>query len=121
MDYSRRANHLSSPDSARPAANLAPYDNARFVVFLGDVAGRRPLYGTARFQRDDALGNILRISLEGAGPGSPALIISEREWEGGVITRDYRHGADYCLILPTDWQADKDSSSDEKENSSERL
>jgi len=116
---SRQANHLSSSESGRPATSLARYDNARFVVFLGDVAHRSPLRGIARFQRDDTLGNILRISLEGAGPGSPALIVSEREWEGGVITPDYRHGADYCLILPTDWQADKNRSSDEKENSSE--
>lgn len=118
---SNQADRRSSLDSGRPAANLAAYDNARFVVFLGDVTERRPLYGRARFQRDDMLGNILRIPLEEAGPGAPALIISESEWERGVITRDYRHGADYCLILPSDWQADKDRSSDDKGDSSEPL
>lgn len=113
-------NSRSSSTRRRSSVPFASYDNARFVVFLGDVADGRPLRGTARFQRDDTLGNILRISLDEAGPGSPAIIVTEKEWDG-VITPDFRHGVDYCLILSSDWQADKNRSPDEKENSSERF
>jgi hypothetical protein len=98
--------HVSSYDQKRSPTRLSSYDNARFVVFVGTVTADRPLYGTARFVRDDMLGNILTISLDGAGPGSPTIIVSEAEFDG-VITRDFRHGADYCLILSANWQADK--------------
>jgi hypothetical protein len=99
----------SSIPRLSPTAFTA-YDNARFVVLLGNSANTRPVYGIARFQRDDKLGGILRISLDGAGPGSPAIIVSEEEW-GGLITRDFRHGADYCLILTSDWQTRKERQS----------
>jgi hypothetical protein len=96
----------SSTPKLSPTA-FTPYDNARFVVFLGNTTNAKPLYGIARFERDDKLGGILRIPLDGAGPGSPAIIVSEEEWDG-LITRDFRHGADYCLILTSEWQTGKD-------------
>jgi hypothetical protein len=94
----------SSNPSLKSRHKLAQYDNARFAIFLGVVTDGTPVYGTAHFQRDDALGNTLRIPLRDAGPGSPEIIVSEKELEGVAITRDYRHGADYCLILASEWQ-----------------
>ncbi len=114
-----QAKHLSSSGAGRSSANLASYDGARFSIFLGDVGEGMPLHGRARFQRDDALGNILRISFEGIGPGSPAVIISEADWDG-VIARDFRHDADYRLILRFDWQADKNRSPDGEDDLSRR-
>jgi hypothetical protein len=102
---SKRGHH-SVVGNCGSSSRLKQYDSARFAVFLGNVAEQKPLHGLARFERDDELGNILRITLP--GPGSPSLIISEREWDG-LITPDCEHGADYCLILPTAWSADRNS------------
>jgi hypothetical protein len=74
------------------------------------MVDRTPLYGTGRFERDDMLGSILRISLEDAGPGSPAIVIKEDDWDA-LITPDFRQGADYCLILGAKWEAEKERAS----------
>jgi len=73
------------------------YDNCRFAVLLWGVR-RQPLKGLARFQRDDRLGNILRIAIEDDCPGDPEIVVSEKEFNG-LITEDVRHGCDYCLFL----------------------
>ena len=101
----KETRHPSQSSDGQSARSLARYDGARFTVFLENAGEGMPLLGRARFERDDALGNILRISIEGSGPGSPAVIITEAEWDG-VITRDFRHRADYCLILRVDWRSD---------------
>ena len=101
----KQAQHPCSSNSGDASTDLAPYDNARLVIFLGDVSAGKRLRGKARFERDDVLGNILRIALEGVGPGSPELIVSEADWDG-VIARDFQYGADYCLILPSTWHSD---------------
>lgn len=104
---SKQTSPLSSSGPEQSVTPFARYDNARFIVFLRNVADSAPLRGTARFERDDMLGNTLRISLMDAGPGSPAIIVSEKDWDG-VIVRDSWYGADYCLIPAPDWQTEKD-------------
>lgn len=84
----------------RSAPSFVSYDNCRFVV-RHERFGREPLRGTAHFQRDDDLGNILRITLDGDLPGNPEIIVSEGEWNG-LITSDSHYGCDFCLFLASD-------------------
>ena len=83
--------------STKPAKSFAQYDNRKFAVLLRGP-GSRPVYGTARFQNDDQLGNILRIAIDDNCPGNPEIIVSEDHFNG-LITQDIRHGCDYCLFL----------------------
>ena len=72
------------------------YDGCRFAVHLAPLIRDEPLIGTAHFERDDELGNILRISLEGDSPGQLDIIVAENEWRG-LITPGRSYGCDYCL------------------------
>lgn len=76
---------------------FAEYDKARFAVRIAAV-GQQPLRGMAHFQRDDQLGNILRISLDGDLAGNPEIIVVEEQWNG-LITSGDRYGCDFCLSL----------------------
>jgi hypothetical protein len=60
-----------------------------------------PFVGTARYERDDLLGNVLRISLEGKLPGNPHILLVENEWHG-LITADTEYGCDYNVVLLPD-------------------
>lgn len=89
--------------------------NTSFAQFDGKLVsvvlkqGRREVVwiGLAMFQRDDRLGNILRIEPSEAQPGSPHLILSESEWSGRIIP-DLHHGAVYSFI-PTDTEQGDDA------------
>ena len=63
--------------------------------------GAKPLLGAARYERDDVLGNVLRIEIEGNLPGNPHMLLVEDEWNG-LITPDTQYGCDFCVTqLPT--------------------
>jgi hypothetical protein len=49
-------------------------------------------------ERDDLLGYVLRIPIESDGPGRPAVIISEKDWNG-LITDGARYNCDFCIML----------------------
>jgi hypothetical protein len=72
------------------------YDRCRFAVHLAPLIRDEHLVGTAHFERDDLLGSILRISLEGDFPGQLDIIVAESEWRG-LITPGRSFGCDYCL------------------------
>jgi hypothetical protein len=57
-----------------------------------------PLRGTARYERDDLLGNVLRIPVEGDSPGKPDVVLAEEDWNGSII-EDSQYGCDYCIVL----------------------
>jgi hypothetical protein len=88
----------------RGQTGFSQYDNRRFSVFLDGLAASAPLQGTARFERDDVLGSILRIALDGDVPGAPDICVSEKHF-GGLIVRDSRYGCDFSLILISDVDA----------------
>ncbi len=77
---------------------LSRYDKGSFAVFVESGQVRRVLRGSARYERDDLLGGILRISLSGDCPGRPDVIVAEDEWNG-LIVDGRAHGCDYCLML----------------------
>jgi hypothetical protein len=84
--------------SSKPGSGFQRYDRCRFAIFLNFEQGRRRMFGVARYERDDLLGNILRFALETDDPGEPELIIAEQEWNG-LITPDQSNHCDYCLTL----------------------
>jgi hypothetical protein len=57
-----------------------------------------PLCGTAHYERDDLLGNVLRIPVEGGSAGEPDILLAEKDWNG-LITEDSQYGCDYCVML----------------------
>ena len=83
---------------SKPASRFQRYDGCRFAILLALLRRGEPLIGTARFERDDLLGNILRISLEGDFSGQSDIIVAENEWQG-LITHGRSYGCDYCLSL----------------------
>ena len=93
-----RANQHVTSRATKPASGFQRYDRCRVAVFLTPLLRGQPLIGTARFERDDLLGNILRISLEGDSPGRPDIIVAENEWQG-LITHGRSYGCDYRLSL----------------------
>ena len=84
--------------ASKLASRFQRYDRCRFAIHLAPLLRGEPLIGTARFERDDLLGNILRISLEGDSPGRPDIIVAENEWQG-LITHGRSYGCDYRLSL----------------------
>jgi hypothetical protein len=89
-------------DSARAKkdrpVSLKKYHKRRFAVLLGPVASHGPLRGTAHFEHDQELGNLLRITLDGDSLGSPVIVVRE-EGFSGIILPDERQGCDHCLRL----------------------
>jgi hypothetical protein len=83
---------------SKPASGFQRYDRCRFAVVLSSLRGGTPLMGRAHFQRDDLLGNVLRIAVERASAGGTDIIIAENEWNG-LITPGTSYGCDYCLSL----------------------
>ena len=88
----------------------------RVAIVLTIEGKRRVLSGEARYEREQALGNVLRIPIEGAGDaeagsaaagsaapsdaksGRPEFVIQESQWNGRVIP-DEMHGCDFCLYV----------------------
>jgi hypothetical protein len=73
------------------------YDGKRFAIVLPAFRDR-PFRGTAHYQRDDSLGPILRIGVEGDVLGDPEILLVEREWNG-LIAEDSRYGCDFSVLL----------------------
>ena len=73
------------------------YDGRRFAI-VGPQFGKSPLRGIARYERDDLLGNTLRIPVEGNCPGKPEILLAEKEWNG-LILEGSRYGCDFCVML----------------------
>ena len=92
------SNRTGRSRAAESAKGFERYDQCRFAILLNFPHGRRPLMGTAHYERDDLLGGILRFSLEADCPGRPEIIIAENEWNGSIISGRPYH-CEYCLRL----------------------
>ncbi len=100
----------SAHESKNGAPNFVRYDNRRFAVLLGGHAAKEPLRGTAHFERDQELGNVLRIDLDGDLLGSPVIVVCERDFSG-LILPDESCGCDYRLVLVNE-RNDNDATAD---------
>lgn len=78
--------------------DLADFDGQRMSVVLDLESGRIVIRGTARFVRDDAIGNTLNIQPDDDEPGHPVIVISENDW-GGRIIPDFHYGCQFSLII----------------------
>jgi hypothetical protein len=96
--------------------NLSRLAGKRVAIVLTIEGRRRVLSGEARYEREQALGNVLRIPIDGLGDadaataqsggaapcdarsGRPEFVIQESQWNGRVIP-DEMHGCDYCLYV----------------------
>ena len=86
--------------TSQSAELLKRCDGRRVAVIMPEL-GPKPLRGAARYERDDVLGNVLRIKIEGNLPGNPHMLLVEDEWNGLIIP-DTQYGCDYCVTqLPT--------------------
>lgn len=65
------------------------------VVF--SVRGtKRVVQGRAKWSRDPALGNVLRIAIEGDDSGQPEIVLAEQAWSGS-IEPDTQYGCDFVV------------------------
>ena len=95
--YNIQFNAPSWSPTVKEAVDFSQFDQERIAVILRRGMDNTLFRGVARFQRDDKLGNILRISSEGEEPGSPDLILTEKSWTGRIIP-DFEHGCQFCFI-----------------------
>ena len=96
-------NSRSSQDARHATTKvtgLEQFDGSRFAIMMPQIC-RRPFRGRARYERDDLLGNVLRIAIETDNPGDPHILIAEDQWDG-LIKTDSRFGCDYFVVLPPD-------------------
>jgi hypothetical protein len=79
---------------------LSQLDGSRLAIELVIQGATRVFLGSAKFERDPVLGNVLRVSLdaETAGPGNPEFLIREKYWDGQVAL-DGEHGCDYQVQM----------------------
>lgn len=83
---------------ASPQRGLADFDGIRMSVVLDIGSDRVVIRGTARFVRDDAIGNSLSIQPDQHEPGRPVIVISENDWDGRIIP-DFHYGCQFSLII----------------------
>jgi len=78
--------------------SLQRFDGKRISVIV--EGGKAPIVmcGVAQFERDDLLGNVLRIKMDEDHPGEPEIIISEEDWSGEIVP-DFVHGGQFCISL----------------------
>ena len=81
-------------EKARP---FGRYDGRRFAIVLPRFCPK-PLRGIAHRDRDELLGNVLRISIESDSPGEQEIVIAENDWNG-LIIEDTQYGCDFCVVL----------------------
>ena len=93
-----KSNTTGAGQASDSARRFKRYDQCSFAIFVELEYGHKLMIGTAHYQRDDLLGNILRFSLETDSPGSPEIIIAEEEWNG-LITCGRRYHCDYCVTF----------------------
>jgi hypothetical protein len=87
-------NHAGKSKTRR---SFSQYDNRRFVVLLPDHVASGPLLGTAHFEHDAELGDVLRIALDGSQLGNPHIVLTEDGFSG-LILPDDRYGCDFCVF-----------------------
>jgi len=87
---------LANSGASATRIPLSAFDGQRMAVELGRGRERVVVRGTAKFVRDDVVGNTLRIQLDDGGPGNPVVVVSEHEWMGRIVP-DFHHGCDFCL------------------------
>ena len=76
-------------------------DGSRIAVLIPHIR-REPFRGTARYERDGRLGNVLRITLEDSRSDALHVLLAEDQWQG-AISADLTYGCDYSLsLLPED-------------------
>ena len=73
------------PLAGRIWSGFSSLNGSSVAVILQQGAKQFVQRGTAVFQWDDALGNLLIIALTDPQPGDPKVIISEREWKGRIV------------------------------------
>lgn len=81
--------------------SLAVYDTKRMALVLQNSHQRSVLCGTAKYDFDPDLGNVLRICAETeslSAPCAPEFVLQENSWEG-AIEPDQRFGCDYSVEL----------------------
>jgi hypothetical protein len=72
--------------------------DGRSVTLILRQEGRQILWlGTAEFQRDDALGNVLVITPKVPQVGDARVILRESDWKGRIIP-DLEYGSELCII-----------------------
>jgi hypothetical protein len=86
--------------TTKVAERFERFDGVRFAIVMPQVR-REPFRGVARYERDDLLGNVLRIAVDGKSPGNPEILLTEDDWQG-LITPDAKYGCDYCVVLLPD-------------------
>ena len=81
--------------SQKATVDFAQFHEERIAVVLN--RGAIVFCGTAMFQRDDDLGNILRIKSDSSEACEGEVLLSEGDWQGRIIP-DLEHGCRYCFI-----------------------
>ena len=79
---------------------LSELHGKRVAVILVLPTGVRVFRGVGAYERDEEMGNLLRVQLEqGADTaGCPEFLFHEESWQG-EIARDEQHGCDYALTV----------------------
>lgn len=67
----------------------------------------RAFCGSAQYDRDPDLGNVLRVRVDQPhdsenAVGTTELIIAEREWDGEIVP-DNEYGCDFCFRPSPSW------------------
>lgn len=91
-----KSNPVESFQRVKPP-DLSRLDGRSVAVILRQAEREFVIRGTAVFQRDDALGNVLCITVGDEQTSDPRLIISEGDWKGRIIP-DVKYGCDLCII-----------------------
>jgi len=85
--------------NGRKKRRLATCHGQRVAVLLVHSNRALVLRGVAVFERDGALGNILRVPIDDPLDGHGAeIIISADEWDG-VVSSGKAYDCDYCFSL----------------------
>ena len=79
--------------------DFSQFDAKRIAIVLHGKDASPVFRGTAFFQRDPSLGNILRVKLDNQEEsGNADFVISEAQWRDRIIP-DVEHGCDFCFIM----------------------
>jgi len=89
--------HGAEPFQRSKRTDISCLDGRSVTVILRQ-RGRQYVYrGTAAFQCDDLLGNVLTVTAAGPQTGDPKLIFTEKDWKGRIIP-DLEYGSELCMI-----------------------
>jgi hypothetical protein len=86
--------------------NLLAFDGKRIAIKVALGNHNQVLRGTARYARDEHLGEVMRVELEDSSEsGSPAFLFREREWSKHVHA-DLEHDCEFCIDLTANRDSD---------------